>query len=59
MGVTGGNPLGFDVGQPAGEAGSTLPCIDLGVQGMKVGGQRKLIVPPELVSRSTLSGWEG
>lgn len=29
MGVTGGNPLGFDVGQPAGAAGSTLPGIDL------------------------------
>lgn len=29
MGVTGGNPIGFDVGQPAGAAGSTLPGIDL------------------------------
>lgn len=29
MGVTGGNPVGFDVGQPAGAAGSTLPGIDL------------------------------
>jgi hypothetical protein len=29
IGVTGGNPLGFDVGQPAGSAGSTLPGIDL------------------------------
>jgi hypothetical protein len=29
IGVTGGNPLGFDVGQPAGAAGSTLAGIDL------------------------------
>lgn len=29
MGVTGGNPLGFDVGQPAGSAGSTLAGIDV------------------------------
>lgn len=28
----------------------TLPGLDLGVRGMKVGGQRLLIVPPELVS---------
>lgn len=48
-GVTGGVPFGFDVGQPAGEAGGTLPGIDLGVRGMRVGGQRKLIVPPGLV----------
>lgn len=47
-GVTGGVPFGFDVGQPAGEAGGTLPGIDLGVRGMRVGGQRKLIVPPGL-----------
>eukprot|EP00775_Hariotina_reticulata_P010263 gene10263-10422_t len=48
IGVTGGNPLGFDVGQPAGAAGSTLAGIDLGVRGMRVGGQRRLLVPPEL-----------
>ncbi|KAF6266824.1 hypothetical protein COO60DRAFT_15796 [Scenedesmus sp. NREL 46B-D3] len=48
IGVTGGNPLGFDVGQPAGMAGSTLPGIDLGVRGMRVGGQRRVLVPPEL-----------
>ncbi|WIA08928.1 hypothetical protein OEZ86_011517 [Tetradesmus obliquus] len=48
IGVTGGNPLGFDVGQPAGSAGSTLPGIDLGVRGMRVGGQRRVLVPPEL-----------
>lgn len=46
MGVTGGSPLGFDVG--ARGAGGTLRGLDLGVQGMRVGGRRKLIVPPEL-----------
>jgi hypothetical protein len=29
MGVTGGTPLGFDVGQPPGAAGSTLRGIDV------------------------------
>eukprot|EP00879_Flechtneria_rotunda_P015960 GHRR01016692.1.p1 GENE.GHRR01016692.1~~GHRR01016692.1.p1 ORF type:complete len:236 (+),score=63.01 GHRR01016692.1:755-1462(+) len=48
LGVTGGNPIGFDVGQPAGSPGSTLPGIDLGVRGMHVGGQRRLLVPPNL-----------
>ncbi len=48
IGVTGGTPLGFDVGQPAGSPGSTLAGIDLGVRGMRVGGQRRLLVPPEL-----------
>ena len=47
MGVTGGTPLGFDVGAKA--AGSTLPGLDLGVRGMRQGGQRKLLVPPNLV----------
>ena len=28
---------------------STLPGLDLGVRGMRVGGQRKLLVPPNLV----------
>ncbi|CAL8467432.1 g6970 [Coccomyxa elongata] len=46
MGVTGGTPLGFDVGAKG--AGGTLPGLDLGVRGMRVGGQRKLIVPPNL-----------
>ncbi|KAL6769838.1 FKB16D [Auxenochlorella protothecoides x Auxenochlorella symbiontica] len=46
LGVTGGNPLGFDVG--ARGAGGTLRGLDLGVRGMRVGGQRKLIVPPSL-----------
>jgi len=46
MGVTGGTPIGFDVG--AKEAGGTLRGLDLGVRGMRVGGQRKLILPPNL-----------
>ncbi|PNW70762.1 hypothetical protein CHLRE_17g733250v5 [Chlamydomonas reinhardtii] len=48
MGVTGGTPLGFNVGQPAGEAGGTLPGLDVGVRGMRVGGLRRCLVPPEL-----------
>jgi len=47
MGVTGGTPLGFDVGQ-AGGPGGTLLGLDLGVRGMRVGGRRSLIVPPSL-----------
>ncbi|KAA8518654.1 hypothetical protein F0562_016128 [Nyssa sinensis] len=46
LGVGGGTPYGFDVGQS--ERGSVLKGLDLGVQGMKVGGQRLLLVPPEL-----------
>ncbi|KAL9228086.1 hypothetical protein vseg_003701 [Gypsophila vaccaria] len=46
MGVGGGTPYGFDVGQS--ERGAVLKGLDLGVEGMKVGGQRLLIVPPEL-----------
>ncbi|XP_058110166.1 peptidyl-prolyl cis-trans isomerase FKBP16-4, chloroplastic [Magnolia sinica] len=46
LGVTGGSPYGFDVGQS--ERGSVLKGLDLGVIGMRVGGQRLLIVPPEL-----------
>ncbi|KAG2454353.1 hypothetical protein HYH02_001378 [Chlamydomonas schloesseri] len=48
MGVTGGTPFGFDVGTPAGEAGGTLPGLDVGVRGMRVGGLRRCLVPPEL-----------
>ena len=47
MGVTGGTPIGFDVG--AKKEGGTLPGLDLGVRGMRQGGQRKLLVPPNLV----------
>ncbi|KAI5072303.1 hypothetical protein GOP47_0012409 [Adiantum capillus-veneris] len=46
LGVTGGTPYGFDVG--ASEQGIVLKGLDYGVQGMRVGGQRLLIVPPEL-----------
>ncbi|PNH05901.1 Peptidyl-prolyl cis-trans isomerase FKBP16-4, chloroplastic [Tetrabaena socialis] len=48
MGVTGGTPLGFNVGIEAGEAGGTLPGLDYGVRGMHVGGLRRVLVPPEL-----------
>uniref|UniRef100_A0A453L3Y5 peptidylprolyl isomerase n=1 Tax=Aegilops tauschii subsp. strangulata TaxID=200361 RepID=A0A453L3Y5_AEGTS len=37
---------GFDVGNS--ERGNVLKGLDLGVEGMKVGGQRLVIVPPEL-----------
>jgi hypothetical protein len=53
LGVTGGNPFGFDVGQPRDAPGSALPGIDLGIRGMRVGGQRRLLVPPTLVSGHT------
>lgn len=46
LGVGGGTPYGFDVGQS--ERGSVLKGLDLGVEGMRVGGQRLLILPPEL-----------
>ncbi|KAL8245891.1 hypothetical protein R6Q59_007107 [Mikania micrantha] len=39
-------PYGFDVGES--ERGNVLEGLDIGVQGMRVGGQRLLIVPPEL-----------
>uniref|UniRef100_A0A1D1YS89 peptidylprolyl isomerase n=1 Tax=Anthurium amnicola TaxID=1678845 RepID=A0A1D1YS89_9ARAE len=46
LGVGGGTPYGFDVGQS--EKGNVLKGLDLGVQGMRVGGQRLLLVPPRL-----------
>ncbi|KAG9459274.1 hypothetical protein H6P81_003782 [Aristolochia fimbriata] len=46
LGVGGGTPYGFDVGQS--ERGNVLKGLDLGVEGMRVGGQRLLIVPPKL-----------
>ncbi|CAL1373042.1 unnamed protein product [Linum trigynum] len=46
LGVGGGTPYGFDVGES--ERGNVLKGLDLGVLGMRVGGQRLLIVPPEL-----------
>ncbi|KAK3001544.1 hypothetical protein RJ639_021296 [Escallonia herrerae] len=39
-------PYGFDVGDS--ERGAVLKGLDLGVEGMRVGGQRLVIVPPEL-----------
>ncbi|KAJ0263706.1 Peptidyl-prolyl cis-trans isomerase FKBP16-4 [Hirschfeldia incana] len=46
LGVGGGTPYGFDVGQS--EKGNVLKGLDLGTEGMRVGGQRLVIVPPEL-----------
>ncbi|CAN6197138.1 unnamed protein product, partial [Urochloa humidicola] len=46
LGVGGGTPYGFDVGNS--ERGNVLKGLDLGVEGMKVGGQRLIIVPPGL-----------
>ena len=49
MGVTGGNPYGFVVGVKAGTPGGPfIEGMSEGVRGMRVGGQRKIIVPPEL-----------
>ncbi|XP_020257547.1 peptidyl-prolyl cis-trans isomerase FKBP16-4, chloroplastic-like isoform X3 [Asparagus officinalis] len=39
-------PYGFDIGES--KRGNVLKGLDLGVEGMRVGGQRLLIVPPEL-----------
>lgn len=46
MGVTGGTPYGFDVGSSS--LGMVLRGLDEGVQGMRAGGVRQLIIPPEL-----------
>lgn len=43
----GGDPFGWNVGANPGEGG-TLKGLDLGVRGMRLGGRRKLIVPPGL-----------
>lgn len=40
-------PVGFTYGAESG-AGAVLKGINLGMEGMKVGGQRLLVVPPEL-----------
>jgi FKBP-type peptidyl-prolyl cis-trans isomerase len=55
MGVTGGSPLGFDVGAKPGQGG-TLKGLDLGIRGMHVGGQRRLLVPPALAYGSKGTG---
>ena len=49
MGVTGGVPYGWDVGTKAGTPGGPfIEGLNEGVIGMRVGGQRKVIVPSAL-----------
>ena len=44
MGVTGGNPYGFDLGTKAGTPGGPfIEGMNEGVMGMQIGGQRKII----------------
>ena len=44
MGVTGGNPYGFDLGTKAGTPGGPfIEGMNEGVLGMQIGGQRKII----------------
>jgi FKBP-type peptidyl-prolyl cis-trans isomerase FkpA len=44
----GATPLTFTVG-----AGAVIPGFDRGVQGMQVGGRRRVIIPPDLAYGST------
>ena len=47
-GVTRGTPIGFTVGQPAGEPGGPfIQAFNEGIKGMGVGTVRRMIVPPE------------
>jgi len=48
---TGRGPFTFQLG-----VGRVIPGWDLGVAGMKVGGQRRLIIPPDLAYGSSGSG---
>ena len=49
MGVTGGVPYGFDLGTKGGTAGGPfLQGINIGTEGMRVGGQRRVLIPPAL-----------
>ena len=48
---TGRGPFNFQLG-----VGGVIPGWDLGVAGMKVGGQRRLIIPPDLAYGSAGSG---
>lgn len=57
MGVTGGQPFGFDVGAKPGRGGAGIRGLDLGVRGMRVGGRRKLLVPPNLAYGDKV-GWQ-
>lgn len=57
MGVTGGTPLGFDVG--ARGAGGTLRGLDLGVRGMRVGGCAPSWAPSRPCSFSACSFGHG
>ena len=57
MGVTGGQPFGFDVGAKPGRGGAGIRGLDLGVRGMRVGGRRKLLIPPNLAYGDKV-GWQ-
>jgi hypothetical protein len=47
-GVTGGTPIGFNVGAKSGTPGGPfIPAFNEGIKGMGVGTVRRMIVPPE------------
>jgi peptidylprolyl isomerase len=48
---TSGTPFSFTIG-----AGEVVPGFNEGVRGMKVGGRRQLIIPPELGYGSQANG---
>jgi FKBP-type peptidyl-prolyl cis-trans isomerase FkpA len=50
----GGTPLTFPVG-----ANRVIPGFDQGVQGMRVGGRRRIVVPPDLAYGSEGSSTSG